>query len=167
MSKETRNIVLAGFMGTGKSAVGKLVAVQMGRRFFDMDEAIEHRTGLSILRIFAMESEPYFRAMERGLCYELALQTHLVIATGGGALVDHTNYTVIAKTGFIVCLHATPEVIEARLRASDMRPLAGQWRELLAERQAVYAAMPNPIDTTAKTPEAVAEEVIRLWQSSL
>jgi shikimate kinase len=166
MTNSTRNIVLTGFMGTGKTTAGGLVAQQLGRSFFDMDAAIEHRTGLTISRIFAQESEPYFRAIERGLCYELALQNNLVIATGGGALIDETNYRALAKTGLIICLTASPEAIEARLRASDDRPLAGQWRELLEERQSIYDAMPYQIDTTAKSTEYVAQEIIALWQTT-
>jgi shikimate kinase len=166
MTKQARNIVLTGFMGTGKTTVGEIVAQQLGRSFFDMDAAIEHRTGLTISRIFAEESEPYFRAIERGLCYELALQNNLVIATGGGALIDATNFRALAKTGLIICLTATPETIESRLRASDDRPLAGQWRELLEERQPIYDAMPNPLDTTNKTSEQVAQEIIALWQTT-
>jgi shikimate kinase len=165
MTNDARNIVLTGFMGTGKTTVGGLIAQQLERSFFDMDAAIEHRTGLTISRIFAAESEPYFRAIERGLCYELALQNNLVIATGGGALIDQTNYRALAKTGLIICLKAAPEIIEARLRASDDRPLAGRWRELLEERQSIYDAMPHQLDTTAKTTEQVAQEIITLWQT--
>jgi shikimate kinase len=166
MTKQARNIVLTGFMGTGKTTVGEIVAQKLGRSFFDMDAAIEHRTGLTISRIFAQESEPYFRAIERGLCYELALQNNLVIATGGGALIDETNYRALAKAGLIICLTASPEAIEARLRASDDRPLAGQWRELLEERQSIYDAMPYQLDTTAKSTEHVAQEIITLWQTT-
>jgi hypothetical protein len=95
----TLNLILTGFMGTGKSTVGSLVAADMGRVFYDMDAVIEQRTGMAISGIFAQESEPYFRAIERGLCYEMALQQNLVVATGGGALVDPNNYEVMSKTG--------------------------------------------------------------------
>jgi shikimate kinase len=159
------NLILTGFMGTGKTAVGASVAEKLGRKFFDMDDAIEHRTGLQIHRIFAVESEPYFRAMERGLCYELALQNNLVIATGGGALVPEDNYKVMAKTGFIICLTADITTIEDRLKLSDLRPLAGQWRELLEERQPFYAAMPNQVNTSGKTIAQVVEEILALWQT--
>lgn len=166
MNNDTRNLVLTGFMGTGKTSVGTLVAEKLGRQFLDMDAMIEHRTGLTIPRIFAQESEPYFRAMERGLSCELALLSNLVIATGGGALVDEFNYKVMAKTGVIICLTAAPETIESRLRASDARPLAGRWRELLDERARIYAGMPNQIDTTNKSIDQVAGEILTLWPNA-
>lgn len=165
MSDE-RNIILTGFMGTGKSTVGPLIAQRLNRIFYDMDVAIEHRTGLTIPRIFAEHSEPFFRAIERGLCHELALQKNLVIATGGGALLDEDSRQVMMKTGFVVCLVATPESIQARLQGSDERPLAGRWRELLAERQPIYDTFPHKLDTTDKTPAQSVEEVIAIWRES-
>lgn len=166
MNNATRNLVLTGFMGTGKTSAGALVAEKLGRQFLDMDAMIEHRTGLTIPRIFAEASEPYFRAMERGISCELALQSNLVIATGGGALIDEFNYQALAKTGFIICLTASPEAIETRLRGSDVRPLAGKWRELLDERSRIYAAMPNQLDTSQKSVEQVAGEILTLWQNA-
>ncbi|MGB1289017.1 MAG: shikimate kinase [Aggregatilineales bacterium] len=162
---KSENIVLTGFMGTGKTTVGKALARRLDRVFFDMDAAIEHRTGLTIPRIFASYSEPFFRAIERGLAHELALQENLVIATGGGALLDKESYEALSQTGFIVCFMASPDVIEERLRQSDDRPLAGRWREIFTEREPTYAAMPNQIQTDTATPEALAEEVIALWQT--
>lgn len=165
-NKESRNIVITGFMATGKSTVGALLAKKLHRVFFDVDTAIEHRTGLVIPRIFAEYSEPFFRAIEKGICHEIALQKNLVVATGGGAVVDEESRQVLLKTGFVVCLLASPEAIEARLRASDLRPLAGEWRERFAERQKIYDLLPNKIDTTGKSPETVTEEILQLWQSA-
>jgi shikimate kinase len=165
-NNSTSNLVLTGFMGTGKTSAGTLVAEKLGRQFLDMDAMIEHRTGLTIPRIFAEASEPVFRAMERGISCELALQNNLVIATGGGALLDEFNYNVLAKTGFIICLTASPETIEERLRGSDARPLAGRWRELLAERTPVYAVMPNQLDTSDKSIEQIAGEILLLCQNA-
>ena len=165
-NSDSRNIVLTGFMATGKSTVGALLAKKLHRVFFDIDTAIEHRTGLVIPRIFAEHSEPFFRAIEKGICHEIALQRNLVVATGGGALIDPDSRATMLKTSFLICLTASPEVIEARLRGSDIRPLAGEWRERLAERQAIYHTLPYIIDTTDKTPQQVAEEVLRLWRSA-
>lgn len=161
------NIILTGFMGTGKTTTGRVLARRLERVFFDMDAAIEHRTGLTIPRIFASHSEPFFRAIERGLAHELALQNNLVIATGGGALLDTDSYQALSKTGFVVCLNAEPDVIEARLQQSDGRPLVGRWRELLTERCSIYAKMPNHIHTDNKSPDKVAEEILQLWQQQL
>lgn len=163
MNERTESIVLTGFMGTGKSTVGKLLADRLGRVYFDMDTAIEHRTGLTIPRIFSGYSEPFFRAIERGLCHELALHDNLVISTGGGALLDESSREAMTKTGFVVCLLASPESIEQRLRETDVRPLAGQWRELLDERLPVYKSFQYQVDTTSKAPEQVTEEILALW----
>jgi shikimate kinase len=161
-----RNIVLTGFMATGKTTVGQIVAIKLGRVFYDVDTAIEHRTGLTIPRIFAEHSEPFFRAIEKGICHEIALQKNLVVATGGGAIIDDDNRDALLKTSFVVCLSASPEIIEARLLKFDLRPLAGKWRELLEKRSSIYEALPNCIDTSEKTPEQVAEEVLILWQNA-
>ena len=166
MSSE-KNIVLTGFMATGKSTVGQIVATKLGRVFYDIDTAIEHRTGLTIPRIFAEHSEPFFRAIEKGICHEVALQRNLVIATGGGAVIDDDNRDALLKTSFVICLVASPEIIESRLKQFDLRPLAGQWRELLEARMSIYQSLPHSINTSGLSPEQVAGEVIRLWQNEL
>lgn len=160
-----QNIVLTGFMATGKSTVAVILAKKLGRVFFDVDTAIEHRTGLIIPRIFANHSEPFFRAIEKGICHEIALQKELVVATGGGAILDQDSREVLLKNSFVVCLTATADIIEERLRASDLRPLAGEWRERFTKRKTIYDSLPNIVDTSNKSPEQVAEEVLQLWQN--
>ncbi|MEL7432383.1 MAG: shikimate kinase [Chloroflexota bacterium] len=161
-----QNIVLTGFMGTGKSTVGQSLAAELGWVFFDVDTAIEHRTGLTIPRIFANFSEPFFRAIEKGICHEIALQKNLVVATGGGAIVDDDSRKILLETSFVICLLASPEAVEERLQASDARPLAGEWRRLYDERLPIYEAMPNKIDTTDKTIAQVTQEARQLWQNA-
>ena len=163
----TLNLILTGFMGTGKSTVGALVAAHMSRVFYDMDAVIEQRTGLAISGIFAQESEPYFRAIERGLCYEMALQQNLVVATGGGALVDANNYEVMSKTGVIICLTADAAALSERLGQFEGRPLAIRWQELLEERRPFYDAMPHQVDTSGRTPQQVAADIITLWNMAI
>jgi len=163
---DQRNIVLTGFMATGKSTIGPLLAARLNRKFLDVDRMIEHRTGLTIPRIFAEHSEPFFRAIETGICHELSLQKKLVIATGGGAIVEEVCRKTLLAYGFIVCLMASAEVIEARLQQSDLRPLAGAWRERLAERLPIYESLPHQIDTSDKTPDAIVEEIVVLWQNA-
>jgi shikimate kinase len=137
----------------------------MNRVFVDVDIAIEHRTGLTIPRIFADYSEPFFRAIEKGICHELMLEEHLVIATGGGAIIDDDTRREMQKHGFLVCLTASLDAIETRLRNFDMRPLAGEWRKHYEERQSIYEALPRCVDTTDKTPQQVTQEVLALWQN--
>ena len=162
------NIVITGFMGTGKSSVGRLVAERLGRAFVDMDLLIEEREGRSIAEIFATEGEPYFRALERDLCRELAAQSDLVIATGGGALIDPVNREVMGRSGVLFCLRCSPDEILRRLALAEDRPLLDvedrrqRIEALLAQRREAYAQIPYQIETTGRTIEQVAEEVIRL-----
>ncbi|MBE2233225.1 MAG: 3-dehydroquinate synthase [Anaerolinea sp.] len=164
----TPNIILTGFMGTGKTAVGQAVAERLGRWFVDMDTIIEQRAGKSINEIFAQEGEPAFRQMEAELCRELAQEEHLVIATGGGALLPATNRQTLGASGVLICLTAPADAILARLGDATDRPLlAGPDRRqrveaLLAQRAPDYAAILHQIDTAELTVEQAAERVIRL-----
>lgn len=166
MSK-INNIVITGFMGTGKSTVGKLVAQKLNRDFVDMDTVIEQRTGLTIPRIFSGYSERFFRAMEQGLAHELAMQSGLVIATGGGALVKSDLRDMMGQYGTLVCLNASEEEIKARLKETDERPLAGDWQRLLTERREAYATIRHQIETTGKSPEDIAYEIITLTEQPI
>lgn len=161
----SKNIVLTGFMATGKSSVGSILAKKLNHVFIDVDTTIEHRTGLTIPTIFADYGELFFRAIEKGICHELCLRKNLVIATGGGAILDKDSRNAFLQSSFVVCLSATPEFIESRLQTADNRPLAGEWRERLKQRQLIYDLIPNQVDTTNKLPEQVAEEVLHQWQN--
>ena len=109
------NVVLTGFMGTGKTAVGREVARRLGRRFVDMDAEIEARAGKSIPRIFADDGEAAFREMEATLCQELSAQEGLVIASGGGTLLDAANRASLLGSGMVVCLTCDVDEILWRL----------------------------------------------------
>lgn len=161
------NIVITGFMGTGKTTVGEIVAKKLNRQFVDMDAVIEQRSGLTIPRIFAGYSERFFRAMEHGLAHELAMQSGLVIATGGGALVKEDLREMMGQHGTLVCLNATEEEIRDRLQETDERPLAGDWQRLLDERRDAYAQIRHQIDTSNKSPEVIAYEIIALTEQPL
>lgn len=162
------NIVLTGFMGTGKTTVGKLVAKTLERPFVDTDEAIVQRAGKPIAAIFAEDGEAVFRLFERRVCRFYAGQPGYVIATGGGMLVEPSNLKVMQASGLVICLLASVETIRARLADEvGVRPLfAGDWETLLKQRETAYAAIPHHITTDNRTPEQVAEEVIALWQKS-
>lgn len=161
-----RNIVITGFMGTGKTTVGQLVAAQLNREFIDTDAEIVRRTGRSIPSIFAQDGEATFRALEGRLCRFLGAHRGFVIATGGGMLVDEGNRRVMLASGLVVCLGASAEAIEKRIGdTADDRPLLRKdWQALLERRLVAYAAIPHQIDTTDKTPVTVAEEIVALWQ---
>mgnify|MGYP000018977165 CR=1 FL=1 len=160
------HITLTGFMGSGKSVVGQEVARRLGRTFVDMDAVIEERAAKSIPRIFAEDGEPAFRQMEAALCVELSAQDGLVIATGGGALINPANRAVMMRSGVVICLAATPEEILRRVGGDASRPLLqvpdprARIAELLAARRAAYAAIPWQVDTTGLSVEEVAARVI-------
>ena len=157
-----KNIIVTGFMASGKSTAGRIVAQRLSRQFVDMDDVIESRAGKSIPRIFADEGEAAFRAMERELAEELAAQSKLVIATGGGTLVRRELRELMGGNGAVICLRACRDDIRKRLERSDGRPLAGNWETLLESRRADYAQIEHQVDTSGKTPEAVAAEIIAL-----
>lgn len=168
MATSDRNIVITGFMGTGKSTVGRRVAELLGRPFVDTDEEIVKRVGMAIPEIFATYGEEGFRHIEKRICRFYAAQRGYVIATGGGMLVDEANREVMVASGLVVCLNAAPEVIRQRLTKDPAeRPLlAADWLALLEKRRPAYAEIPYQIDTTTKTPDAIAEEIVRLWQNT-
>ena len=167
MTVDNRNIVITGFMGTGKTIVAHAVAAALGRPLVDMDAVIAERAGKSIPEIFRQHGEATFRHYERRLCEELARQCGLVIATGGGALVDGENRRLL-EGGLVVCLDCAPEELLHRLRGDAGRPLlwgddpAGRLRALLAERRPAYARIPHHIDTTHRAPEQVADDILAL-----
>ncbi len=153
-------------MGVGKTTVGRQLAVDLDRRFVDADDLIIERAEMSIAEMFAVKGEAAFRALESEVCRDLTTEAGLVIATGGGMLVDPVNRTRMQKAGFVVCLDAPPDIIRARLDLTHERPLASNWETLYEQRRAAYAAIPVHVDTTDKPPERIAEEIIALWRAS-
>lgn len=164
------NIILCGFMGTGKSTVARIIAERLGWAFEDTDRAIEARQGKTISAIFAESGEAAFRAMERALCEEIPNWRHVVIATGGGIVLDPANRANLVRAGLVVCLHASPAEIAARLVGKTNRPLLAvpdpekRIAELLAARAEAYGALPHHLDTHGATPAIIAERVIALWR---
>lgn len=159
-------IVLIGFMGTGKSSLGRLLARKLKFTFIDTDALIEERQGRSITEIFATDGEPFFRQLERDLALELSLVPRAVISTGGGFPLNPDNIQALRQDGFIVALTATPEMIYQRIKSETHRPLLAQAdplnriTALLKAREAVYQNSDLTLDTTARTLEAMAAEVI-------
>jgi shikimate kinase/3-dehydroquinate synthase len=163
-----QNIVITGFMGTGKSTVGRLLAKQLERRYVDMDALLAERFGKPVAVVFAEEGEEAFRTAEAELCKELAAEQRLVISTGGGALVNESSREALAASGMLVCLTASEgEILRRLARATDRPLIAGEEderrkrvRTLLGVRRAAYGAIPYQIDTDGITPEQVAERVL-------
>lgn len=160
------NVVLTGFMGTGKSTVGRLLAERTGRAFVDTDAIIEDRHG-PIPEIFATQGEDAFRRFERAVAAELADLDGLVIGTGGRLLLDPVNAQVLGRTGRVFCLTASVDTILQRVapdgRAAGRPLLAGadarqRITALLAERADGYARF-EQVDTDGRSPVEVADEI--------
>lgn len=159
------NIVLTGFMAVGKTTIGKRVARRLHRRFYDADAEIVRRADLTIPELFAQCGEARFRKLESTMCRWLAARESSVISTGGGMVVNPHNLAALSRTGLVICLNASTEVLRVRIERNKLRPLAGDWKRLYEQRRAAYAAVPYQIDTDGKSPERVAVEIVRLWQS--
>ena len=117
------NLYLVGFMATGKSTFGRMVAMRMGMRFIDVDAEIERAEHMPISRIFETRGEPAFRELERELLRQMASWSGVVIATGGGLAAQPGNLDQLKKLALVVCLWASPETIWERVRHQDHRPL--------------------------------------------
>jgi shikimate kinase len=167
--KSPRNIVITGFMGTGKTTVARIAAGRLGLELVSTDALIEARAGQSIPEIFAQQGEVAFRSLEAIICREVATRPDVVIDTGGGALLNPTTRAAFTESGLVICLTCAPGEIMRRLSGDSSRPLlAGDARAriaaLLAERAPVYDALPHHVDTTRLSPEQAADEVIALWK---
>lgn len=159
------NIVLTGFMGTGKSTVGRLIAEKSSRSYIDTDEIIIEQSDLTISEIFSKRGEGHFRELERQIAYDLENVENSVIATGGRLLLDPLNALLLSSKGLIFCLTAPPEEIVQRVKETGKRPLleGGNPEEkivrLLNSRQAAYQQF-QQVNTGGVPPEEVASEII-------
>jgi shikimate kinase len=163
-----QNIILIGFMGTGKTVTGRALAERTGMELVDMDSIIEKRAGRPISNIFATDGEAAFRTMERALVQELSKRNGLIISTGGGIVLNPDNLADFEKTGLVVCLTASPETIFQRLEKDTTRPLlSGGKKEqiavLLEKRQPLYAAIIHQINSDNLGPEERAAAILDLY----
>lgn len=168
-----RNVVLVGFMGTGKSVVGKRVAAELGWPFYDTDQLIEAKAGMKVSRIFETKGEEAFRSMEREVVAEISQRDGCVISTGGGVVADPENVRRLTEKGELICLVATPEVILKRIeRRRDARPLLLEGdplvriKTLLEQRRPYYAQASFSLDTTFLSIEKIVEAILRRMKSA-
>lgn len=167
------NIILIGFMATGKTSVGEKLAEKLDRTFIDTDRLIEQKTGLKTRQIFEKFGEPYFRMRESEAVAQLSSYPagSLVVATGGGVLLREENRVFLKNNGFLILLTADQKTILSRSGNKGERPLLNgqdpveKIRSLLGEREILYSDCDLRIDTTGKTIIQVVREIVEKIES--
>jgi shikimate kinase len=165
-----KNLVLFGFMGSGKSTVGRLAASELKLSFVDTDAEIERSQKCSVSEIFEKQGEAAFRDVEAQTIEELSKREGMVIATGGGAILRKQNVDHLKQNGIVIFLHADEETIFRRTSSNQNRPLLkGNPREnirtLMNERASLYAALPYQVETSGRTSHQVLNEVLRIYRT--
>lgn len=167
------NIILIGFMGTGKTAIGRIVARMLNFQFVDTDEMIEETTGLTINQIFRKHGEIRFRSEEELVVKKLAARQNLVIATGGGVVLNQENVRLLKDHGFFVLLTAEPNVILERVSRRNTRPLLAKGKNLETiislynERYKFYQACTDfSVDTSFISLEESSEKIVHAFRES-
>lgn len=163
--RRDRPIVLVGMPGAGKTTVGRLLAARLELPFHGSDEAVVEASGRSIADLFDEAGEAAFRALERGAIARLLDGAPLILATGGGALVDAATRTLVGQRAFAVWLDADIETLADRLHGDVRRPLLGKdlaaaLASLVAERRHLYAAANLRVVTDGRTPRQVVNEIV-------
>jgi len=159
------NLSLTGFMGVGKSTLGRHLANSLRYKFVDTDELIEHRAGKTITEIFETDGEAHFRSLEHQLVEEMATWKRIVISTGGGLVTTNNNLELLKSYSFVVCLWASPETIYQRVKRQQHRPLLqtedpiNTIRNLLATRAPFYKQSDLLVHTDNRPLRVVAQLV--------
>jgi len=167
-----RNIVLIGFMGTGKTTIATQVARDLRMRYVSTDDCIEKREKRTINEIFTTDGEEYFRDVESEIVRELSAQEGLVIDTGGGVVVREENLAILRSGGMVICLTADPDVVMERTKKYKHRPLLNvedpkaRIRALLAKRAPLYAKADHSIDTGMLTARQVVAKIVEIAQGA-
>jgi len=162
------NIYLVGFMGTGKTSVGRQLAKEKRWSFVDLDEMVELKEQRRIVDIFAQDGESYFRKIEKKFLKQVSTQKKFVVACGGGVVLDPDNIRLMKKTGILICLCATCEAILKRVSASSLRPIlnVAKPRErielLLKMRAPYYLQADKTIDTSVLTVKQVVAKISKI-----
>jgi shikimate kinase len=168
--RSMQNLALIGFMGTGKSSVGRLAAAHLHFHFVDTDELIESRTGKSVTDIFAQAGEPVFRQIEKQVVAEISTYKKTVLSTGGGLAANEENFASLKQHSLIICLWASPEVIWERVRVQTHRPLLqdpdplAKIKKLLSIREPFYKQADVLVNTEMRSIKEVAQHVLHQFQ---
>lgn len=173
MTDNQRNIVLIGFMASGKSRIGEMLAKQLGFPLIDIDDIIEHDQGMSIREIFLHKGEAYFRALEKKALEDLSEANHAVIVTGGGSTVFFDNAESLKQLGHIFFLDASFAVITKRLARSSKRPLGKidshddllTLKNLYLFRRPIYARLGHNIDVNHENKTEIVDDIIERFNA--
>jgi shikimate kinase len=169
----TKPLVLTGMMGSGKSAAGRLLARKTGRPFTDSDAEIEMKTGITIPAVFARDGEPAFRQMEKEAIAHALQNPRIILATGGGAVMDADTRLHLRQNAFCIYLQAAPQTLFDRVKGDTNRPLLQTpdpletLTRLLADREPFYRMADLTIPTDGKTPQETADAILEQLQKIL
>ena len=167
-----KNIVLVGFMGTGKTNVGRLISQELNMEYVNTDDLIEKKEGMSINDIFSKKGEPYFRQVESEVIKEVSQKDSSLIDAGGGVVTSELNVKGLKQKGIIFCLNATPEEILKRTKRYSHRPLLNvadplaEIKVILKNRTEYYKRADYQIETTGKTADEVSKEIIGIYNKT-
>jgi shikimate kinase len=167
-----KNIVIVGFMGTGKTTIATQVANRLNMKYVSTDSLIEKREKRTINEIFTDSGEEYFRGVESDVVREVSAARNVVVDTGGGAVLRDENIENFKSSGIVICLTADPETILERTKKYKHRPLLNvedpkrKIRDLLAKRESLYAKADHSIDTGKLTARQVVEEIVKIAANS-
>jgi shikimate kinase len=171
-----RNIYyLTGFMASGKSTIGPILANTLGWSFFDIDKEIEKKEGIKVTQIFKLKGEKYFRSVESEILKNLSQKNNVIISLGGGTIADSSNFKIIKSTGKLIYLKSSPEMAYKRLRYKTDRPslyvegeelpakeqLLGKINELQKNRKVYYESSDFVIDTDVETVGKTVDKIAR------
>ena len=165
-----RNIVLTGFMGSGKTLVSKHLAERTGRKVLETDEMIVELEGKPVTEIFSESGEIHFRKVEKQVVLELSKRDNIIIDCGGGVVLDKENIAALREKGVVIYLSASPKEIYRRIKDQKHRPLlnvedpAGRILELFKKREPYYAQADCVVDTDGKSVAQVCDEVLDLME---
>ena len=168
VTEKRSNIVLVGFMGTGKTSVGKQLASQLRMHYVDTDDVVEQISGRSISDIFAEDGEPAFRQIESEAVQKVSELSDHVISTGGGVVLKKANMAILKRNGTIFCLTATAEEIYRRVGHETHRPLLqtpdalAKIRAMLTERAPYYAQADYTVKTTGRSLEEIIADITKI-----
>ncbi|OIO40419.1 MAG: hypothetical protein AUJ75_00215 [Candidatus Omnitrophica bacterium CG1_02_49_10] len=162
------NIILIGFMGTGKTAVAKRLAERLKKKYLSVDELIEKKAGKKISRIFSDDGERAFRDIESEAARELSGYKDAVIDAGGGIVIRKENMDNLSKAGIVVCLRADADTIWKRVKDEGHRPLldvedpGAKIRELLGAREEFYGKIKHSVDTSSMSVDEVVAKIEKI-----